>query len=71
MRRIWIIPASFRSPSDLPTEHPYVVDQDGSRAISPWPIGPWYLKSLGPRGRGPEVRGMLGPRPLGPWDLRC
>ena len=41
---------------------------------SPWPIGPrtlgprtlssWHLKSLGPWGHGPEVRGMLGPRPL-------
>ena len=43
---------------------------------SPWPIGPrtlspWHLKSLGPWGQGPEVRGTLGPRPLGPWDLMC
>ena len=29
-----------------------------------------YSKSLGPRGRGPKVLGVLGPRPLGPWDLR-
>ena len=48
---------------------------------SPWPIGPrtlgprtlspWHLKSLGPWGQGPEVRGTLGPRPLSPWDLMC
>ena len=29
-----------------------------------------YSKSLGPRGRGPKVLGVLGPGPLGPWDLR-
>ena len=51
---------------------------DDSRAISPWPwpigprtLSPWHLKSLGPWGQGPEVRGTLGPRPLGPWDLMC
>ena len=29
-----------------------------------------YPKSQGPRGRGPEVLGILGPRPSGPWDLK-
>ena len=29
-----------------------------------------YSKSLGPRGRGPKVMGVLGPRSLSPWDLR-
>ena len=45
--------------------------QGGSRAISPWALSPWHIKSQGPWGQGPEVRGTLGPRPLGPWDLMC
>ena len=35
-----------------------------------WILSPKYPKSQGPRGRGPEVLGILGPRPSGPWDLK-
>ena len=43
----------------------------GPRTSGPRTISPWHLKSLGHKGRGPEVQGMLGPRPLGPWDFGC
>ena len=64
-------------------QHICKLDQYSSKnnEKSPWPIGPrtlgpqtlspWHLKSLGPRGQGPEIRGALGPQPLGPWDLMC
>ena len=45
-----------------------------SRAISPWPIGPrtlgpWHIKSQGPK--GPNVPRTSGPWPQGPSELRC